>query len=114
MAWGGLRGAISLALALSLPAALGPDRDLLRTMAFGVVLFTLLVQATTMKPLIRRLKIVTRSDTQVEYETTTRGARQTRARPPRAARSPARAPRAGPIPPPAPGRAGPGRPGRRA
>ncbi len=68
ISWGGLRGAISLALALSLPAALGPDRELLRTMAFGVVLFTLLVPATTMSRLVRRLKIVVRSDAQVEYE----------------------------------------------
>jgi NhaP-type Na+/H+ or K+/H+ antiporter len=36
-----------LALALSLPAAL-PDHELLRIMAFGVVLFTLLGQGTTM------------------------------------------------------------------
>ncbi len=66
--WGGLRGAISLALALSLPASLGADRDLLRAMAFGVVLFTLLVQSTTMRPLIRWLRIITRSEAQVEYE----------------------------------------------
>jgi CPA1 family monovalent cation:H+ antiporter len=67
-AWGGLRGAISLALALSLPAALGPDAARLQVMAFGVVLFTLLVQGTTMGPLIDRLRIVTRSPEQVEYE----------------------------------------------
>jgi CPA1 family monovalent cation:H+ antiporter len=66
--WGGLRGAICLALALSLPASLGSDRDLLRMMTFGVVLFTLLIQSTTMRPLIRLLKIVTRSEAQVEYE----------------------------------------------
>jgi len=66
--WGGLRGAISLALVLSLPAEIGPQRDLLRVMAYGVVLFTLLVQSTTMSPLIRRLKIITRSEAQVEYE----------------------------------------------
>lgn len=68
LAWGGLRGALSLALALSLPASFGDDRALLRTMAFGVVLFTLLVQATTMRSLIRRLGIITRSPEQVEYE----------------------------------------------
>lgn len=51
--WGGLRGAISFALALSLPAALGTDREQLRVIAFGVVLFTLLVQATTMRAFIR-------------------------------------------------------------
>lgn len=68
LAWGGLRGAISLALALSLPAALGPQRDLVRVMTFGVVLFTLLAQGTTIRPLIRRLGLVMRSDAQVEYE----------------------------------------------
>ena len=68
LAWGGLRGAVSLALALGLPAALGPDRDLLQTMTFGVVLFTLLAQATTMRPLVRWLGIVTRSPGQAEYE----------------------------------------------
>jgi CPA1 family monovalent cation:H+ antiporter len=68
MAWGGLRGAISLALALSLPASFGSDRELIRVMTFGVVLFTLVVQATTMRPLIRRLRVVTRSDEQLEYE----------------------------------------------
>jgi CPA1 family monovalent cation:H+ antiporter len=68
MNWGGLRGAIALALALSLPAAVGPDRNLLRVMAFGVVLFTLLVQSTTMGPLIRRLGIMTRSEIEINYE----------------------------------------------
>ncbi len=37
-------------------------------MAFGVVLFSLLVQSTTMKSLLRRLKIVTRNPAQIEYE----------------------------------------------
>lgn len=68
LTWGGLRGALSLALALSLPNTIGPDRTLLRTMAFGVVLFTLIVQATTLRPLIRRLGIITRGPEQVEYE----------------------------------------------
>ncbi len=68
LTWGGLRGAISLALALSLPAALGESVPLLRTMAFGVVLFTLLVPGLTMGRLIRWLKIVTRGTGQVEYE----------------------------------------------
>ena len=54
--WSGLRGAISLALALSLPFDLA-ERDTLRAMAFGVVLFTLIIQATTMQFLIRRLRL---------------------------------------------------------
>ena len=58
LVWGGLRGAVSLALALILPAALGPDRALLQVMALGVVLFTLLAQGTTMRPLLRRLGLV--------------------------------------------------------
>ena len=68
LTWGGLRGALSLALALSLPVTLGPDRSLLLEMAFGVVLFTLLVQATTMHPLVHFLGIVTRNRAQIEYE----------------------------------------------
>lgn len=65
--WGGLRGAISLALALSLPLAL-PDRDLLRTMTFGVVLFTLLAQGTTMQYLMRWLGIGQSHELELEYE----------------------------------------------
>lgn len=68
LVWSGLRGAISLALVLSLPVVLGTDRDLLRLMVFGVVLFTLLVQGTTMGSLVRRLQIISRSDSQIEYE----------------------------------------------
>jgi CPA1 family monovalent cation:H+ antiporter len=68
MAWGGLRGALSLALVLSLPVSLGADRQLLIVMAFGVVLFTLLAQATTMSPLVHRLGIITRNPAQIEYE----------------------------------------------
>lgn len=65
--WGGLRGAISLALALSLPATLA-DRELLRIMAFGVVLFTLLAQGTTMQLLLRRLGLIQRGEAELEYE----------------------------------------------
>jgi CPA1 family monovalent cation:H+ antiporter len=69
LAWGGLRGALSLALALSLPASFGSDRSLLLTITFGVVLFTLLFQATTMQAVIRKLGINIRSPIQVEFET---------------------------------------------
>ncbi len=52
--WAGLRGAVALAAALSLPIGLA-DRDLLVTMTFGVVLFTLLAQGLTIGPLVSRL-----------------------------------------------------------
>jgi CPA1 family monovalent cation:H+ antiporter len=55
--WGGLRGALTIALALSLPAET-PERDLLIELAFGVVLFTLVVPGLTLAPLLRRLGLV--------------------------------------------------------
>jgi len=66
--WGGLRGAISLALAISLPPSLGLLRNDIQAMAFGVVLFTLLFQGLTMRPLIRRMGLIKRSENQDEYE----------------------------------------------
>jgi uncharacterized protein YaaQ len=68
--WGGLRGAIALALALSLPVegAFAAERGHLQAMAFGVVLFTLLVQGFSMGWLTSRLKIIERSSVQEEYE----------------------------------------------
>jgi CPA1 family monovalent cation:H+ antiporter len=58
MLWGGLRGAITLALALSVVENKGVPPDVQRFVAVlgtGFVLFTLLVQGTTMRPLIRLL-----------------------------------------------------------
>lgn len=66
--WGGIRGAISLALALSLPLVLGDARGQLQVMTFGVVIFTLLVQGLTIGPLIRRLGIDERSSVKEEYQ----------------------------------------------
>jgi len=54
LVWGGLRGGVALALALALPAELA-DRDTLVAMTGGVVLATLLVNATTIGWLVRRL-----------------------------------------------------------
>jgi CPA1 family monovalent cation:H+ antiporter len=65
--WGGLRGSISLALALSLEAGI-PNRQLLQVMAFGYVLFSLLVQGLTMRPLLGRLNLVCRPEERLEYE----------------------------------------------
>ena len=52
--WAGLRGALTIALALGLPQDT-PSRALLINMAFGVVLFTLIVQGLTLAPLVRWL-----------------------------------------------------------
>lgn len=52
--WGGLRGGVALALALSIPDAL-PERERFVAMTAGVVLATLVVNATTIGPLIRYL-----------------------------------------------------------
>ena len=54
--WGGLRGALALALALSLDSAF-PYRAQILTLTFGVVIFSILVQGLTLKPLLRLLKI---------------------------------------------------------
>jgi monovalent cation:H+ antiporter, CPA1 family len=54
--WGGLRGALTVALALGIPSGVA-ERDQLIAMAFGVVLFTLVVQGLTLAPLIRRLDL---------------------------------------------------------
>lgn len=54
--WGGLKGALSLALALSLPYDF-PGREMLLVITFGVVFFSLVVQGLTVSPLIRMLNL---------------------------------------------------------
>jgi monovalent cation:H+ antiporter, CPA1 family len=54
LTWGGLRGALTAALALALLPTT-PARDLLVALAFGVVLFTLVVQGATLPLVVRRL-----------------------------------------------------------
>lgn len=71
--WGGLRGAIGLALVLSLPENFA-DREVLRAMTFGVVLFTLLGQGTTMNYLLRKLNLIAQPQ-EIELEFDRRHAR---------------------------------------
>jgi CPA1 family monovalent cation:H+ antiporter len=58
--WAGMRGTVTLAAALSIPLTLPdgspfPGRDIVIFLAFGVIATTLLVQGTTLEPLIHRL-----------------------------------------------------------
>jgi len=55
--WGGLRGSVSIALALSIPVLL-PEREKIIATVFGVVLFTLLVQGLTIQPLLKILNLL--------------------------------------------------------
>ncbi len=61
LVWGGLRGALGLVLALSLPASV-PERNDIILAAFAVVAFSIFIQGLTMPPLIRRLGLVQDKD----------------------------------------------------
>jgi len=62
LTWGGLRGGISVALALSLPP--GEIRDLLVTVTYCVVVFSILVQGLTLGPVVRAM--AHRADVEME------------------------------------------------
>jgi len=51
--WGGLRGGLSIALALNLPDSIGDGKDLILILTYGVVLFTILVQGLTLKKIVK-------------------------------------------------------------
>ena len=67
LTWGGLRGALSMVLALALAPDFG-ERSLLVTMTFGVVVMSILVQGLTMPPLLRRLGLVDDGVNRLAYE----------------------------------------------
>jgi CPA1 family monovalent cation:H+ antiporter len=55
MTWGGLRGGISVALALSVPS--GPEREALLTITYIIVVFSILVQGLTIERLVKSKKV---------------------------------------------------------
>lgn len=67
LTWGGLRGGLSMVLALALPKDF-PFRDLLLAMTFGVVVLSILLQGLSMAPLLRRLKLVGSRAESLDYE----------------------------------------------
>ena len=71
--WGGLRGSVGIALALSVSTAL-PERQTVISVVFGVVLFTLLVQGLTIKPLMQSLKLLGDQPLRQQYTESDRAA----------------------------------------
>jgi len=53
ISWGGLRGGLSIALALNLPDSIGEGKSLILFLTYAVVLFTILVQGLTLKKIVK-------------------------------------------------------------
>lgn len=62
LVWGGMRGALALALVLGLPPEL-PERQAITVAAFAVVAFSVVVQGLTVKPLLRKIGTLPEKDT---------------------------------------------------
>lgn len=72
LGWSGMRGAVSLAVALAVPRVVGdgsafPQRDLIVFLTFAVIFFTLVVQGLTLPTLVRRL-VAAESDPDTDEE----------------------------------------------
>jgi len=65
--WGGLRGALGMALALSLPLTFA-DRELVINVVFGIVLLTLLVPGLTMGTLVRLMDMNQKDGKATKYQ----------------------------------------------
>ncbi len=67
MVWGGIRGALAMALALAIPKSY-QYREFILVMTFGVVAFSLIVQGLSIKGLLKILKVGGRDKKLDEYE----------------------------------------------
>ncbi len=67
LTWGGLRGALSMVLVLGLPVEFA-HRDIIISMTFGVVVVSILVQGLTMSSLLKRLGLVSASETRAKHD----------------------------------------------
>jgi CPA1 family monovalent cation:H+ antiporter len=67
LSWGGLRGALSMVLALSIPESLW-FKDVIVTLVFGVVLLSIFIQGLSMTPLMRLLGLISSVSGLKEYE----------------------------------------------
>jgi len=59
--WGGLRGGLAIAMALSLPKT--PQRDPIIAITYGVVCFSILVQGTTIRQIVQRAILFSKAET---------------------------------------------------
>ncbi len=69
LSWGGLRGALSMVLALSIPESL-EFKEVIVTLVFGVVLLSIFIQGLSMMPLMRALGLVSSLSRLKSYELT--------------------------------------------
>ncbi len=67
LGWGGLRGALSMVLALSIPDSL-PFKETIVTLVFGVVLLSIFLQGLSMTPLMKVLKVISPASALRGYE----------------------------------------------
>jgi CPA1 family monovalent cation:H+ antiporter len=67
LTWGGLRGSLSMVLALGLATDF-PYRELLINMTFGVVILSIIVQGITMSPLLNKLGVLGTAETEKAYD----------------------------------------------
>lgn len=65
MTWGGMRGGLSIALALSIPAS--TEKDILVGITYSVVVFSIIFQGLSIQPVIRRLLPSKREKREAEF-----------------------------------------------